>query len=203
MLMRMSGTPFKGALRATLLCSLLWSCSGGVDEDAGNPSADGGADAGMRMDLGPLGDAGTMEPSIEIGTGEESFITVTSGQSMDIARGRQAGGQFGGYHIVWALRFTNIDVGQLAELSLSLKTTADNVEQGRVALAPDLVPKLPNGMGGIDILARNTRLDDCCLAANRELSLSVRAVEMGGTVHEESIIVNSGSCIDEGVDICP
>ena len=185
-------------LSVNLCLALALGCSGNSGEDMGpGPGMDMG-----QPDFGPLGDAGDVPPTIEIGTGEETFSPLMAGQMVDIVEGRQAGGgRFGGHHVVWALRFTNLPLSSLDALRMEV-TDSSGARLGYRELEPSLAPALPNGMGGMDLTARNIPFEDCCMAADQDITLKVQAPAKDGTNHEFSLTVRASGCPAQGATVC-
>lgn len=129
-----------------ILALVLLACSGDGEDPPTDRSVDTattpiGTDSRTDTATSPTGDtAPTCAPSVELGTGELAFETLTD--RIDMINGPQ-----GGWHVVTAVRIC--DLGSDAVLSFSATRMADELEVGGSGMVSRIL--VPDG--------------DCCYVA--------------------------------------
>ena len=144
-------------------------------------------------------DAGTMQ-RIELGTGFARYRPLTDGQEVELSRGPQGGGRWGGFHVWHAatLNGYNPHVTELVfrtyladDLTLvATSTRSFNLEyvEDRYVVAGVAPP-----------------IADCCLAQNRELIMRVDVKDRDGRTGSDERRVRAGVCAEMsgGPSLCP
>lgn len=168
----------------------------------------GVADAASPQDAGALDgavDSGILpDPGVEIGTGRNDFVELTEGDLVEIDRGFQGGGRFGGYHIFHSVRITGLRFQELRLLSLEVETST-GASLGRLDRNPEFFPDTPDAMGRRSVAGLNPPLVDCCLAAGQTVLMRAIAETLDGEIYTDERRVMGSRCPGDTAmpDECP
>lgn len=198
-------------MRPGLLISvLLAACSGSAPPlaaDSSIPSEpDGGlerSDVPSQSDAGPTTDAGQHEdagpPPVEVGVGQFSFTPLQEGQLVELTRGLQGGGRFGGYHIFSAVIARGFPEDEPVTITVNVRSldgTIRGTETRVFVLQPDPMSGEPAIWGLTPIL------DDCCLVAESEIVMEATVEGPNGERAEDRRQVVASTCPASGVSEC-
>jgi hypothetical protein len=147
-------------------------------------------DAEVRADSGPMiPDAGPAE-RVEIGTGENEFMPVMTGQRVDLVAGPQGGSQCFGYHVWFAARAFGLEPrnAMVRFSALGPQNREDYGTQER------MITLQPSG-GGYGIWGIAVRLKDCCLVEDADVIMRVEITDTAGKmVSDERVVRGASSC---------
>ena len=161
-------------------------------------SGGGGRDgAGTNFDAGVTG-----PPPIEIGTGDRAFVSVTEGTVIDITLGTQGTGRFDSYHLEGAFRVRGLGASNVM-VDYQVLLAADRRSIARFRRRYPMLQAIPNG--GFGAWGMIAQLEDCCLARDADLIMSVEVTDAEGQTLKDELKIRGGAmCPDvTGGDICP
>jgi len=141
-------------------------------------------------------------PPIEIGTGDRGFVPVTAGSVVPITLGTQGTGRFDSYHLEGAFRVRGLGARNVT-VDYRILLLPDRRSIARFQRRyPMLQPIDGDGFGAWGMIAQ---LEDCCLARDAELVMSVEVTGADGQVAKDELQIRGGPlCSDvNGADICP
>lgn len=139
------------------------------------------------------------DPTVEIGTGVDGFEALEDGQLVTLTLGPQGGGRWGGYHVWHAVRAHGFNPENVeAKFETHLASTDEEI--ARQTRRYDLVEI----SGGAVAFGAAPWIDDCCVAEETDLVMSVELTDADGhTAHDERT-VHTGRCLDaDDAPICP
>lgn len=209
--------------RVLPLALLLVACGANTETselDGGSPdahSSDGGLPDAAAHDASPTPNDGGPDPDaevadaaehptegVEIGTGWENFIALSTGGAVDLIAGPQGGSPFYGFHIWISARADTsyrADGAQLKIDVLQADTGTSIIANGEYQF--DLTPV----SGGAEVTGMRAVLRNCCDAENRDLLLTLELTDQSGKVgHDRRTVRTSGPCRDPlnpNYDPCP
>lgn len=183
--------------RALLFCSLLVACGSGDD--------DGTLDGGAARDAGIVADAGPTAPSVQIGTGQDSFVGLDDGDTVELVSGPQASGRFGGHHIWSAMRIRGIARTSIDRLTFTISSTNGESRATIVRTAAAPIQMDPT-TGALQLIAVPPIVDDCCLIAEGEALMGATLTTLDGDTYEDEVRVMVSRCpgpSEPGPNLCP
>ncbi len=173
----------------------------------GTSGDDTGDDVIRDRDAGPVStrDAGPVTPAVEVGTGQDFFVPLEDGDSVELIAGPQGGGRNGGHHIWSAMRIYGIAKADIMLLTFEIADIDGDVRAmvSRTGAAPI---QTDAATGALQLIAVPPIIDDCCLLANQQAILRAILTTNGGTTYTDAVTVSVSACpgpSEPGPNLCP
>ena len=184
------------------LC-LLAGCGDAAVNDDASIGPDVSAPDGAVFDAGSTEDAGTTGPHVRVGTGQDEFNALSSGERVEFFMGPESNGDpLVGFHIWGAVRGEGLDpVGT----TVGFEVLSQDGTEILGASATRRVTLLPDGTGGFQGYGFPAVLEDCCAVRDRALKFRVRVTDGAQVVFTNEVeILGAIACrTGTGSNVCP
>lgn len=192
---------------AALALGLFWLSLGACGDSAEGPEDVSVTDAtsgdASVSDAGAEADGGPMGPRVQVGTGQDEFRPLVSGQRVEFFQGPQSSGDpIGGYHVWGAVRGEGLNP---AGATVSFELTSRDGAETLGTSASRRVALLPDASGGFVAYGFPAILEDCCAVRDRELRFRVRVVDADQrTLTDEVDVLGATDCLNlDRQSVCP
>ena len=186
-------------MHAPVIAAVLSACGA---SSPGDGTTRDDASVGADSAVSDTDAAVTEPPPIEIGTGDRGFVPVSEGSVVGITLGTQGTGRFDSYHLEGAFRARGLGASDvMVDYQILLLPDRRSIARFRRRY-PMLQPITGGGFGAWGMIAQ---LEDCCLARDADLVMSMEVTGAGGQSLKAELQIRGGSsCPDvTGIEICP
>lgn len=137
-----------------------------------------------------------------VGTGEQGFVALSEGDTVEFILGSQSTGDpMGGFHVWGAVETDGIDPDNPTVTFQVFDQASGNM----VAEATRTRTFLPTGQGTHTFFGVALILSDCCQAIGSQMRIEVEVVDKNNVSASDSVVITGGQICPDGnqQNVCP